>query len=79
MDDDPHKEFMLSALRVASSRVRLMGNEIDFIGVALSNNLIGPEMAVKWAHDLGLMFLIEPLPGTIGAVALSNVNGGDNA
>ena len=76
MDDDPHKEFMLSALRVASSRVRLMGNEIDAIGVALSNNMIGPEMAVKWAHDLGLMFLIEPLPGAIGGVALMNVNGG---
>ena len=76
MDDDPHKEFMLSALRVASARVKLMDNEITSIGVALRHDLIGPEMAVKWCHDAGLMFLIEPLPGGVGAVALLGVDGG---
>jgi hypothetical protein len=70
MDSDSHREFMLAALRVASSRVRLMGNEIDSVGVALGNNLIGAEMAVRWIHDLGLMFLIEPLPPGVGQVAL---------
>lgn len=72
MDDHPQKEFMLAALRVASSRVKLMDNEITSVGIALRHNMIGPEMAVKWMHDTGLMFLIEPLPPTIGQVSLMN-------
>ena len=70
MDDDPHKEFMLAALRVASARVKVMDNEINAVGIALRDNMICAEMAVKWVHDLGLMFLIEPVPGSIGAVSL---------
>ncbi len=79
MDDDSHKEFLLAALRVASSRCKLWDNEIASIGIALRSDMIGPEMAVKWAHDMGLMWLIEPLPGVVGAVALANVEGGGDA
>jgi len=73
VDEDPHKEFLLAALRVAAARVKLLDNEIASIGVALRGDLIGPDMAVKWIHDMGLMWLIEPLPGTVGAVAIANI------
>jgi hypothetical protein len=75
-DDEAHTEFLLSALRVGSLRCKLMDNEINSIGIALKHKMIGPDTAVKWAHDMGLMFLIEPLPGTIGTVALANVDNG---
>lgn len=64
-----HREFMLAALRVASGRCRLMANEVDAIGVSLQHRMIGPEFAVRWMHDLQLGWLIEPLPGKIGAIA----------
>ena len=75
MIDNPHTEFMLAALRAASARCKLWDNEITAVGVALRHDMIGPEMAVKWINDLGLMFLIEPLPGVVGQVALANGDG----
>jgi len=77
MDDNPHKEFLLAALRVALAKVKLIENELTAIGVALRTDLIGPDIAVKWVHDEGLMWLIEPLPGNVGAIALANVEKAD--
>jgi len=74
--DDPidtHKEFLLDRLRVATLRCRLMENELLSIGTALRHDMIGPDMAVRWAHDMGVLWLIEPLPGTVGAVAIANI------
>ena len=76
MTDDPidtHKEFLLDRLRVATLRCRLMENELLSIGTALRHDMIGPDMAVRWAHDMGVLWLIEPLPGTVGAVAIANI------
>ena len=70
---DPHKEFMLNAIRIASLRAKLMDNELLNIGLALREDMIGPEMAVKWLSDHGLLWLVEPLPGTVGAVAIANI------
>jgi hypothetical protein len=71
--EDPHKEFMLAALRVASARCKLMDNEITSIGTALKHDLISPDMAVKWAHDMNVMFLVEPIPGAVGAIAMAEM------
>jgi len=76
MTDDPidtHKEFLLDRLRVATLRCRLMENELLSIGTALRHDMIGPDMAVRWAHDMGVLWLIEPLPGTVGAVAIASI------
>jgi len=69
-DEEAHREFLLSALRTASLRLRLMDNEITTVGIALRHEMIVPDIAVKWISDLGLMWLIEPLPPEVGAVAL---------
>jgi hypothetical protein len=73
-EDERHKEFLLQALRAASLRAKLMDNELQSIGVALKNNLIGPDTAIKWAYDMGIMFLIDPVPGAVGAIALQNTS-----
>ena len=73
MDDDPHKEFLLAALRVASARCKLMDNEITSIGCALRGDMIGPETAVQWVRDANLLWLIEPLPNAVGAATLPTV------
>ena len=62
LPDDTHREFILAALRVASARAKLMDNEIMSIGVALRGNLISPKMAVMWASDMGLLYLMQPIP-----------------
>jgi hypothetical protein len=74
--EERHREFVLAALRAAALKARLMETEINNVGVALKHNLVGPEMAIKWVHDLGLMWLVEPLPGVVGAVALTDVSEG---
>jgi len=73
-DDDPHKEFLLAALRVASARCKLMDNEITSIGCALRGDMIGPETAVKWITDANLLWLVEPLPDSVGATVLPTVS-----
>jgi hypothetical protein len=76
---EAHREFLLSALRSASLRCKLMDNELVTIGVALKHDMIGPDTAVKWLHDHDLMWLIGPLPKAVGMVAEANIGGEDNA
>jgi hypothetical protein len=73
---EAHREFLLSALRSASLRCKLMDNELVSIGVALKHDLIGPDTAVQWIHDHNLMWLIGPLPKAVGQIA---EGGEDNA
>lgn len=46
-------DFLLSALRVASVRARLLESEINSIGVALKAGFITDEQAVAWAVECG--------------------------
>ena len=48
------RDWLLAELRCASLRSRLVTAEIDEIGLALKHNLISPEVAVQWLHDVGL-------------------------
>lgn len=53
MSEDSHREFLLSALRVASLRAKLFDNEMIRIGIALKENMISPVEALKWIRDAG--------------------------
>jgi len=74
---EAHREFLLSALRAASMRAKMMECDINTIGVALKANLIGPETAVQWIRDAGLMWMVGALPKAVGQVA--EAGGDDNA
>ena len=64
---------MLAALRVASSRCKLMDNEITSIGTALKHDLITADVAVRWAVDMNVMFLVEPIPGAVDAITMKDM------
>ncbi len=53
MSDESHREFLLSALRVASLRAKLFDNEMTTIGIALKDYMITPARAVKMMLDAG--------------------------
>jgi hypothetical protein len=54
------KNFVLSALRCAAARVRLIGAEIEHIGVALKGDAINSETAVDWCNEVapGCLWLV---------------------
>ena len=54
-------EFLLSCLRAASLRARLIATELDSIGVALRHNLVSHDGAVEWLCDLDLLDHVVPL------------------
>lgn len=58
-------EFMLSTLRVASFRAKMMEAEINSIGVALKGGMISPAQAVKWIKDVGLLDWVGVIPEEI--------------
>ena len=59
---DLHKEFLLAALRAASTRARLMEADLTTIGIALKGGLIGPDTAVRWIMEGGLLHMVGALP-----------------
>jgi len=67
--DTEHREFLLSALRTACLRCKAMESDLGSIGIALKADLISPDTAVQWIEDAGLMFLVQPLPATVGLLA----------
>ena len=52
--------FVLSHLRVAFVRSRLLSNEIATIGTALRGGHIDPESALAMLRDSGLDWVTEP-------------------
>lgn len=59
-----HRDFLLNALRLASLRAKLIDQTVTTIGVALKDGLIGPETAVAWVKDEGLLWWIGNMPET---------------
>jgi len=53
--------LVLSQLRVAFVRSRIVSNEIATIGSALRGGHIGPETALAMLHESGLDWITEPL------------------
>ena len=68
-DDELHRDFLLAALRAASARAKLIEADINTIGVALKGDLIGPETAVAWIRDAGLLWIVGAIPESVGKVA----------
>ena len=74
-EDDTHREFLLAALRTATIRCRLMEAELTECGIALKHGMVGPDMAMKWLHDQGLVYLLGIIPPEVGQVAKMNLSG----
>jgi hypothetical protein len=65
MSEDPHREFLLSALRAASLRAKLFDNELTSIGIALRENMVTSVQAVKWIMDIGAADAVGRIPDEI--------------
>jgi len=62
-DQVAYREYVLAELRLARRRARLLINEIDVIGLALSNGIVDADAAVEWLHEArGLEFLMPTPP-----------------
>ena len=51
MSNSKH-QYTLSVLRATCARVRLIGSELESIGIALKGNFISPEMALECAEEI---------------------------
>ena len=51
----PDSEFLLSSIRSATLRARLVANELDAVGMSLKRNLISVEGAVAWLRSENLL------------------------
>jgi hypothetical protein len=58
MSECSHREFLLAALRIASARAKLFDYEVTSIGIALRDDMITNEQAVKWMKDIGAVEVI---------------------
>jgi hypothetical protein len=54
------RQFLLASMRVASLHYKSWANEIDMIGVALTNNQMALDTALEWLDDLGLLNHLPP-------------------
>lgn len=66
---EAHREFLLTALRAATTRARLIEADLTTIGTALKGNMIGPDTAVRWIMNSGLLWIVGDLPESVGKVA----------
>jgi hypothetical protein len=69
---EDRKQFMLSAIRAAVLRVKLIETELVSIGHALKADWISPEMALAWADEVapGCLHYIPPsISSSIGIAA----------
>ena len=63
MEPPGQREFLITSLRAASSRARLLTNTFDTIGSSLRHRMISCDEAVAWLNDEGLLAEIEYRPG----------------
>src|SRR4051794_19443417 len=60
-------DYLLSILRVVSARIKLINEEVNSIGTALSRGLITPTRAIAMTE--------EAAPGCLDVVSISILNG----
>jgi hypothetical protein len=48
-------KLLLSALRTAALKAKIDAAEIETIGIALKAGMIGPDDAVAWLNEIGLV------------------------
>ena len=71
-EEQQHDDFLLTVLRAASIRARLMEADLNSIGVALKGGLIGADTAVQWIRDANLLWMVGAIPEAVGRVAKAN-------
>jgi hypothetical protein len=63
-EDTPgERDLMLTALRAASAKARLIGNQIDTIGLALRHRNINCRQALEWLRKDDLLQWVHLGPG----------------
>lgn len=68
-DHQDHKDFVLSALRLASLRAKMYEVEINSIGIALKSDMIDVLSALRWMKDIGAEGLMGKVPAAIESQA----------
>jgi hypothetical protein len=58
----PDSEFLLSSIRTATLRARLVANELDTVGLSLKRELISVEGAIAWLSELKLLDHLDHMP-----------------
>ena len=53
------RELLLSILRAATARSKLISNQLDMIGTALRQRAVGVQDAMQWAADEGIIDLLQ--------------------
>ena len=61
------REFLITALRAASARARLLTNTFDTIGTSLRHRMITCDEAVAWLSEENLLSEVEYRPGMSSA------------
>jgi hypothetical protein len=56
------RELLLTALRVAAARSRLVTNLLETVGVSLRHKQVSTEAAMQWLRDEGVLHLIDLEP-----------------
>jgi hypothetical protein len=53
------REYLLSVLRAATARTKLISNTLDTIGVALRQRAVSVEDALQWCMDEQILDLLQ--------------------
>ena len=53
------REYLMQVLRAATARAKLISNTLDSIGMALRQRAVSVEDAMRWAHDEGIIDLLQ--------------------
>jgi hypothetical protein len=64
-DTSGERDLVLSALRVAATRSRLITNSLETVGIALRQKQIDCAGALAWLKDEGLLDLLPFTPGGV--------------
>jgi hypothetical protein len=54
------RQFLLASMRVAALNYKMWANEIDMIGVAITNGSMQMDTALEWLSDMGLLHHLPP-------------------
>lgn len=65
------REYLLSVLRAATARAKLISNQLDTIGVALRQRAVSVEDALQWCIDEQILDLLQFGPPSKAGVASS--------
>lgn len=68
MSEDSHKDFMLSALRAASLRAKMIEMDLNTVGVALKFDMVTPLEAVQWLSQIGALDFVGKIPEKIKSI-----------